>query len=454
MVWVGAKQQRVLARHFGLLLQFAAAFIFLDSVWYPFAALPFANRYFLGCLFLALAALVSSYFLDRYAQHLKKWERFYPMPLLIWGLAWWYLGGIQEMDRQFTVREKVHAFLLFCSATSVLLGMFARKLQWSRLTLALLLQLPTMVLLVPGSFLAFHDTPHLFSGWGGVAWSIAFIVQYRLLYLFAGEWPKNCEAIWHVGTLWLLFFVISHETAWAVGQVAGLSPGWSLICWALVPSGGLVLLMRLAREPLWPVGKFRAVYLGSGGILPAVGLCLWLFASFAVAGDPAPLPYLPLINPLEMSGVLVILILFRWVSHCKNNDYAIMYLPEKYVLAVVGILLFLLLNSIVARTVHFYAGIPYYPDSLYHSAIFQAAIAALWGFGALAITIWATRRGSRPLWAVGAILLGMVVVKLFLVDLSGTGTIARIVSFLVVGVLMLIIGYFSPIPPKTGEDKT
>jgi uncharacterized membrane protein len=46
----------------------------------------------------------------------------------------------------------------------------------------------------------------------------------------------------------------------------------------------------------------------------------------------------------------------------------------------------------------------------------------------------------------------MVVLKLFIVDLSGTGTIARIISFLVVGILMLIIGYFSPLPPKPKEN--
>lgn len=454
MVWVGAKQQRVLARHFGLLLQFAAAFIFLDSVLYPLATLPFANWYFLGCLFLALAAVVSSYFLDLYTHQLKKWERYYPLPLLIWGLAWWYLGGIQEADRQFPAREEVHSFLLFCSATSILIGMVARKLQWSRLNLALLLQLPAMVLLVPANFLAFHGAAHLFAGWGWVAWGIAFIVQYRLLYLFAGDWPKKSEISWHLGTMWLLLFVVSHEAAWIVGQVAGLSAVWPMICWALVPSGGLFLLMRWAGGTLWPVAKFRDSYPGAGGILPAVCLGLWIFASFTVDGDPAPLPYVPIMNPLEMTGVLTIITIFRWVAHIKDDDFLTGYLPEKYLLWATGILLFLLLNSVVARTVHFFAGIPYYPDSLYNSAIFQAAIAALWGFGALAITIWATRRGSRPLWAVGAILLAMVVVKLFLVDLSGTGTIARIVSFLVVGVLMLIIGYFSPIPPKTGEDKT
>jgi uncharacterized membrane protein len=40
---------------------------------------------------------------------------------------------------------------------------------------------------------------------------------------------------------------------------------------------------------------------------------------------------------------------------------------------------------------------------------------------------------------------------LFLVDLSHIGTIERIVSFVGVGLLMLVIGYFSPLPPAQGE---
>jgi uncharacterized membrane protein len=33
------------------------------------------------------------------------------------------------------------------------------------------------------------------------------------------------------------------------------------------------------------------------------------------------------------------------------------------------------------------------------------------------------------------------------VDLSRVGSVERIVSFVGVGVLMLVIGYFSPLPP-------
>jgi uncharacterized membrane protein len=47
----------------------------------------------------------------------------------------------------------------------------------------------------------------------------------------------------------------------------------------------------------------------------------------------------------------------------------------------------------------------------------------------------------------------VVVLKLFLVDLSSIGSIERIVSFVGVGLLMLVIGYFSPLPPVAQEAK-
>ena len=60
----------------------------------------------------------------------------------------------------------------------------------------------------------------------------------------------------------------------------------------------------------------------------------------------------------------------------------------------------------------------------------------------------ATRRALRPVWLAGALLMAVVVAKLFLVDLSGAGTVERIVSFIGVGLLMLVIGYLSPVPPR------
>ena len=74
-----------------------------------------------------------------------------------------------------------------------------------------------------------------------------------------------------------------------------------------------------------------------------------------------------------------------------------------------------------------------------------------WRVLALGAMLIATSRSRRPLWLVGAGLMAVVVGKLFLIDLSNVGTIARIVSFLGVGVLMLVIGYLAPVPPKREE---
>ena len=49
---------------------------------------------------------------------------------------------------------------------------------------------------------------------------------------------------------------------------------------------------------------------------------------------------------------------------------------------------------------------------------------------------------------------GITVLKLFVNDLGNTGTVARIVSFIGVGVLLLVIGYVAPVPPKVTAEAT
>lgn len=46
-----------------------------------------------------------------------------------------------------------------------------------------------------------------------------------------------------------------------------------------------------------------------------------------------------------------------------------------------------------------------------------------------------------------------MVAKLFLVDLASHCTVERIISFVAVGLLMLVIGWFAPVPPRTGNGK-
>lgn len=65
--------------------------------------------------------------------------------------------------------------------------------------------------------------------------------------------------------------------------------------------------------------------------------------------------------------------------------------------------------------------------------------------------VTAHRRQIRPPWMAGAALLGATVIKLFLIDLSNRGGAERIVVFISVGVLMLVVGYFAPLPPRSAR---
>jgi len=60
----------------------------------------------------------------------------------------------------------------------------------------------------------------------------------------------------------------------------------------------------------------------------------------------------------------------------------------------------------------------------------------------------ASRKMIRSVWIAGAALIAVVLVKMFFIDLDASGTVERIVSFLVVGGLLVATGYFSPIPAK------
>ena len=114
-----------------------------------------------------------------------------------------------------------------------------------------------------------------------------------------------------------------------------------------------------------------------------------------------------------------------------------------------GVGAFIVLNGIVARTVHHWLGVPWQLSALVASRPLQAALTLTWTVAALAAMVVATRGQLRVLWLTGAGLLAAVVVKLFAIDLAALSGLTRVVAFLGVGALLLVIGYVAPLPPAT-----
>jgi uncharacterized membrane protein len=117
-------------------------------------------------------------------------------------------------------------------------------------------------------------------------------------------------------------------------------------------------------------------------------------------------------------------------------------------IAIAAGIVFLWLNAALIRTLHHIWGAPITLDGIVHSTFVQSALSIFWGVLGFAAMMAAAKQRWRYVWMVGVGLMGVVVVKLFLVDLSSIGTVARIASFLSVGLLLLITGYFAPLPPK------
>jgi uncharacterized membrane protein len=185
-----------------------------------------------------------------------------------------------------------------------------------------------------------------------------------------------------------------------------------------------------------------------------VGVLLgWFILASAQSADPAPLPWLPLLNPLELMQLLVLLALADWLRQpgCQRL-WQRHQIPAGLPWAVLGLAAFVLLNSVLAHAVHHWAGVAWHWQTLQQSMLLQTTLSVAWTLCALALSWWATRRAWRSLWFVAVGLLAVVVLKLFFVDLAESGTVERIVSFIAVGLLMLLMGYLSPLPPHKREE--
>jgi uncharacterized membrane protein len=455
MVWVGLRQRRVLARNFGILLQIgAAASYLLASNYIQAGSMLFVNEVTLGGIFIALGALFSSFQLSRHKDVLKKWEKPFDLLLLGWGVIWWIGVGARDIEYHSSYPQTDSYILLFFALTALVFGGLSHKLRWREMKYPLFGYLPVLVVAALANYTA--GSNHLyFEGIGLAAWLISLAVLWATLWLMEDRWGDKAKSGYHMFSLWLLMFIITNDVAHIVDRVVLGAEIWQFVCFALVPGTLIIALLGVGSRIPWPLAAHRISYLDYGVTIPLLFLVLWSLASNLMRGDPAPLSYIPLLNPLTLTQVFVFLVILYWLRHNRKTP-GILYsqIQPHLFWAGLGGLVFLWLNGITARLVHLYFGVPFTFHSMYNSVIMQSAVSILWSSLALTVTIWANRRGIREIWFGGAVLLSGVVLKLFMVDLSGTGTIARIVSFLAVGVLMLFIGYFSPLPPKREEVVT
>jgi uncharacterized membrane protein len=373
--------------------------------------------------------------------------------LLSWGMAWWvwaavdqifaftagldegaYLAGLPRHGRGYLV-------LLALSLSSGLWTAIARRANWR----ALALFACGLPLAAATWLLATHGPGPL--ALGAPVWTACFIGHLLSLRRLADLYPDRLESGAHVAGAWLFVGVLTLAGHDVLASHPAVDGAWPWLGWALAPS----LYLAWAggeRGRFWPLAAFPREYRFQAALPMMLAMLAWLWAANALStGDAAPLPYLPLVNPLELGLLLVLLACWRW-SRAHLLQGAISEWVRIAAAAAGGVSFLAFITMAVCRAAHFWAGVPFHSGSMAASMEVQAGWSLGWSLFALALMIGGSRRGWHRIWMAGAALIALVVAKLFFVELGDQGGLARIVSFIGVGVLLLIVGYFSPLPPK------
>ncbi len=442
VLWIALRQSRVLALIFGLVVQLGAGLIFLSET-KAHGEMAILNSAFVGALLVSAAGMVSGFLLHRHRSAVKINEKLIAVLLLTWGLLWWYGGTFFEIERHVAAAYQVSAWVLLIAASILLQHHLGRRLSWPVLRYAALGNLGLLFLALGWAAVS---VKHPFASLGFIAWPLA-LASHGVVLRRTGDFAEPARIASHAAAFWLLAAVVGWELYWAVGEWLPRSD-WPAAAFGLFLAAALLAVTGMKSKNIWPVAENSFAYLAVGAV-PAVVLALgWLFfRGIDAPGNPLPLPYVPLLNPLDMTALAILFALFGWILRIRPLIAA----PPDPLFIGLGVAAFAWVNAALFRVLHHFAGIPYTLQAMIDSVLAQSAVSIFWTVLALALMLIAIRMRFRYLWLIGAALLGVVVVKLFAVDLSNTGTIARIVSFVGVGVLLLIIGYVAPVPPRAPE---
>ncbi len=430
LVWFGISYQHRFSRLAGIALQGVAILAWgYVLVSYRHPDLAVLNEVFLGGLALAVALTISAWRYDLAAASSKliNW-------LTLLALSIWLLNGVVEIDRQVSWPLTPDLWLLFAGMTAIICALFNAYRRW------LIPGWAVGLLLIAGVPLAFAQTDPAhwpLGGVGSLVWLLfllsGWMAQYHLLKARA-----RIQALASLAIHSSMVTMLTISGIYLAAEVLDLAEGWQWLAGAMPLYLLLSWLLLNGRPPLSPLAlsESAAPWLRSvAGPLLILGLLL----SISSTGESAPLGFVPALNPLEIAQIAGLALL---AAMARQSGF-----PQTG-LAWLGLLAFLVLTWMIFRGVHHLGGIAWSIDLLLGSRVGQAALTI--GWTTLAVIAWVTgsRAGQRGLWLAGAVLLGVVLLKLLLIDRTFLSTMAGIISFLAFGLLSILVGYLAPAPPR------
>lgn len=469
--WLATQQKRWMGQAFGALMQLLAALAFAASFeGNPVPAIhAFANSHFIGTLMLAIGSLAISWwaYADSRAAHLTfagdgpgdgktntTLTDTASTLFFLTGFGWLLFGVWAEI-----LSSRIHAsdatrFMWF-SFTFVALSFIAfqawRRTGWSSARFPVVVVLP---FLVAAATLHLIITPHLALWLDALLWLAMLAMHFAMLRGIDALSPTRWWRIVHAGNTLLLILLVGSVLDRAISAGHLYATDWAA---AILIVASTFIMLALASKRVWaaqparwPLDRFQreyAIYAGSGvALLTTLGA---LVMACTAGGNVDPLPYIPLLNPVDLLSFIAIASVALWLKQLRESTLvsATSPLRSAALFGVLAFAAFVVVNTVWLRFAHHFRGIEWNSGALSSSFFVQAGYSVLWTLLGVASMFIGHRKGARIIWQAGAALLALTVMKLLLVDLANSGGGERIVAFIGVGILMVAVGYFAPLPP-------
>jgi uncharacterized membrane protein len=432
-IWLGLKQNRAGPVFIGYALQAFAALYFLDRFRFD-AALSFFNVQYAGALVIALAAWISSYFLDQKQRGVEA------VSLLLWGAAWWF--GIHLVQIvEFAPERLMLALAIVCVAASIMLfAVLQDWLRWPRPMLLAVLAIMTLPLWVAS--LVLFERPLLHGR--GLALALFFVAS-----LYALHQQRDDQS--SVRNRLHALLLLSASLLISIVLHARLPVGASDSLRFAVVVLPFVALAWASYRPLaaiaWPLSQHFSDW--APGLLRVLLVLLYLLCFYAcgLMGEATPLRFVPIVNPLEITQLLILWLLWRVVR--SHSQAAAAHASEQVQILqrALYLLTFFVLSAITLRLQAYFFAPSASMLAAFSSQSGQAALSIVWSLLGCGAMLLGNARARRSLWVAGASLMGLVLIKLLLIDRQHLGDLPGIIAVLGVGALLAAVGYFAPAPP-------
>ncbi|MCW1982309.1 putative membrane protein [Xanthomonas arboricola] len=433
LLWLGLRQQRRFSQVSGVGLQVLAAIgvAFGVDAW-RYDSVAVANATCMSTLLLALAGWASAWFL-RDAGHPRR-----ALVAYLWGLGWWTLCGVHEILRfAGDLRSEPDLLLGFVALTVWLAAEVHRRRPEPALVWTVMAGL---ALAAPLALWQSHAHTQPFAHWGALAWLAFAVAGARALWCLRmqhGAGAIAAQFIW-----WLLWpLVVSLGAAWLADAFL-LANGWrcALLAapWLIVAALGLLRWSWIAWPQRASFAPARTALLSCVFGVLGVGWVLVLLDPVSAS----PLPWLPLLNPAELAQLAVLALLAR----CAWSEQSPVLL-QRWRVTALGVLGWALLTGSTLHSVHHWGAVPW-DTQLLGATLSQTSLTIVWSVLGVLGWVIGSRRGQRGLWLGGALLMGLVLAKLVLVDRQHLGNLLGIGSFMAYGLLCTVVGYLAPAPPR------